>query len=368
MTKKTQDKYKPRKDGRYSTQVFTGVYTDDGKPIRETVYAKSSSELEKKVAELNYEIEHGLYGTGKNTTFGEYAEHWLSVAKATKSLRTNNMYKNILKNHLDLLKHRKIKDITKSMIQAQINECMSMPRLCQQLRVTIKQIFEMAYDDGLITRNPCTGLELPKNHPKENRPLTSAEKKALKVIELSPMQKAFVYILYGCGVRPGELFALTKKDIDLKNHEITINKSLEFDKQIPRIKYPKTNNGIRTIQAPTIVFKAISDYIDTIQGIVLFPNENGEYGKRGYYYNIFEVIRRKIESCTKKSKISEATSRLTMYTFRHNYCTELYYSGISMKECQRLMGHADYSMIMKVYSHLDEKKEKTKEKIEKLAL
>lgn len=59
---------------------------------------------------------------------------------------------------------------------------------------------------------------------------------------------------------------------------------------------------------------------------------------------------------------------LTPYVFRHNYCTELYYSDISLKEAQRLMGHSDYNMIMKVYSHLDEKKENTKNKLERLSL
>ena len=51
MAKKQVDKYKPRPDGRYFTQISTGKYTDEGKPIRIPLYAKSSKELEKLVAD-----------------------------------------------------------------------------------------------------------------------------------------------------------------------------------------------------------------------------------------------------------------------------------------------------------------------------
>lgn len=55
---------------------------------------------------------------------------------------------------------------------------------------------------------------------------------------------------------------------------------------------------------------------------------------------------------------------LTAHIFRHNYATMLYYSGISIKMAASLMGHANTKMIMEVYSHLDEKKEQTKEKVD----
>ena len=54
---------------------------------------------------------------------------------------------------------------------------------------------------------------------------------------------------------------------------------------------------------------------------------------------------------------------LTMYCFRHNYASSLYYAGISLKEAQRLMGHQSYKMIMDVYAHLDAEKEDTAAKL-----
>ena len=62
---------------------------------------------------------------------------------------------------------------------------------------------------------------------------------------------------------------------------------------------------------------------------------------------------------------SELITGLTAHIFRHNYCTMLYYSGISQKKAVELMGHSDIKMIMEVYAHLDEEKESVQEKLDR---
>ena len=57
-------------------------------------------------------------------------------------------------------------------------------------------------------------------------------------------------------------------------------------------------------------------------------------------------------------------SGLTAHIFRHNYCTMLYYSGITPKKAVDLMGHSDVKMIMEVYAHLDEEKEAVQSKLD----
>ena len=56
--------------------------------------------------------------------------------------------------------------------------------------------------------------------------------------------------------------------------------------------------------------------------------------------------------------------RQNAVVFRHDFCTKLYYSGISRKKAVEIMGHARYQMIEKVYAALDEKQEKSSEKID----
>ena len=61
-----KNKYKQRPDGRYEAKVQVG-YKPDGRPDRITVYADTSAELEKKVRDMKYEIEHGTYVAGRRS-------------------------------------------------------------------------------------------------------------------------------------------------------------------------------------------------------------------------------------------------------------------------------------------------------------
>lgn len=375
MAKKQEDKYKPRADGRFHTQVSTGKHDEDGKPIRIPLYAKSSKELEKLVNDTKYELEHGSFAHDKGLTFEDYAAKWFEVCKASRGIQTRAMYKNIIDNHIDYLKNKKLKNITKSDIQLQINKNNDKPRICEIQLITIKQILETAVDDGLIVKNPCKGIELPRRVVKEKRPLTEIEKNALKESKLSDLEKAFIYILYGCGLRPGELYALTRKDVDIKNKELSINKSITFEGKNPVVVFPKTNSGIRIIPIPDITLKVLETYLNNCSSLILFSDDNGNYRTKSAYANLYNQIVNKMKETLKQPEdkkdiqlVKPEINNLTPYVFRHNYCTELYYSDVSLKEAQRLMGHADYGMIMKVYSHLDEKKENTKEKLNKIVL
>lgn len=367
---KQPDKYKQRKDGRYFTQVSTGRTNEKGKPERIPLYASTSKELEKLVAKVKYEVDHGSYASDKGTLFGDYAKHWLSVAKATRSDATNAMYENILNNHIDLLKNKKIGKITKSDIQEQINNEMEHPRICQQMRLTIRQILNYAVEDGLVVRNVCQSVDLPRRVVKEKRALTEAEKEAIKHSNFTVIEKAYIYTLLGTGIRPGELHALTKADINEEKKEIYINKALTFQKNTKFLSkdYPKTNAGIRTIPLPTKTLDALKELMNINKNFILFCDKTGQYMTKSAYENIFNQANQKINDAIGGKGISEARSKLTAYIFRHNYCTELYYAGVSLKEAQRLMGHESYKMIMEVYSHLDEKKENTREKIESLCM
>jgi integrase len=50
------------------------------------------------------------------------------------------------------------------------------------------------------------------------------------------------------------------------------------------------------------------------------------------------------------------TFNIRTHDLRHTFCTMLYNAGIGLKEAQYIMGHADMSMTMEVYTHLDEAK------------
>lgn len=351
-------KYTKQKDGRYRASVSAG-YDADGKLIRRFVSGRTIKELEDNMARLKADIAGGLL-IKSETSFGKYADLWLDTFKKNKGIATHNMYDNSIKNHMGLLRDVRIKDVTRTMIQAQINADAEHPRTCEITLMTLKQIFKSAISDGHILKSPCEGIELPRHVKKEKRALTEEEKYKLRFAVLQPQERILLLTLYGVGCRPAEAYALTKKDIDLKNHCVYINKSVQFDGQYPvSVSFPKTDASIRSVIVSESILRSLLLQIDKIPFDNILGDKSGEIMHKGQYESIFQRILR---------KAGLQDSGITMYTMRHNFATECYYMGISLKECQRQMGHKDYKMILEIYSHLDSKKENTAEKMASMVM
>lgn len=350
-------RFKKNSKGLYRTGVTIG-YSNNGKMIRKYLTAKTIAELEQKIMELKTAIGSGRNLLDDDIRFGDYAAMWLETYKAGRGINTRQMYEHLLKKQFEPLNTLKVKDIRPMHLQSLINENSSLPRTSEQIRMTLRQIFKQAIADGIIVKNPADVLELPRHVKKEKRALTPEEKAAVKAADLTERERAFLMIAYCCGLRPGEIYALTWQDIDFKAGVIRVNKSVVFENNNkPKLSFPKTNKSIRAVEMPKAAINALKAYRGTNITPKLFAGKDGEYKGQTGYAGEWSRIKRKIEAA-----LGHETD-LTLYCFRHNYCSELYYSEVSLKEAQRLLGHTSYKMIMDVYAHLDSKKEDTISKL-----
>lgn len=82
-------------------------------------------------------------------------------------------------------------------------------------------------------------------------------------------------LLYWCGIRLGELRALTPADFDFDTNMLSITKSYQRIKGEDIITKPKTKRSIRKVIMPETVANEMKDFIDSIYGITpddrLFP-------------------------------------------------------------------------------------------------
>lgn len=68
-------------------------------------------------------------------------------------------------------------------------------------------------------------------------------------------------ILYWCGIRLGELLALTPADFDFKKQTLRINKSYQRLRKKDVITTPKTKKSNRTIKIPPFLCDEVKEYI-----------------------------------------------------------------------------------------------------------
>lgn len=336
---------------KYSQYISLG-HDPSGKRIRKRIYANSKNELALKKAQMQEQYQN--CAIPHNITFGEYSARWLDVFKQNVEVATRTMYSYALR-YAERYNYTPLKDIRVIDLQEIINENAEHPRACQQIALTLKQVWNSAINDGLVVRNIAKQLTLPACIKKERRSLTEEEKDAIKACDFEPLEKIYIYSLYYLGLRPAEALALQPVDFDFLNHTVTISRSCGYKVNTPYLKIPKTKKK-RTIPLPAEYEKFVKEYIKELHSLYLIHTD-GKLMSKTVKSDMWLKIRKKINVQLGGNDKLDITNGLIPYYFRHNYCCNCYYSGISPLMTSRLMGNS-VEMVMKVYAHLDETKEK----------
>lgn len=355
-------KYKKGTDGRYHTRLKVG-YDENGNAKIVYINAQRVGELEEKIREIKYRMSVGQCVVDSSVLLKDYAEIWFKADKATAAIATQEMYRNLIKNHLGTLAYVRLKDLTHNAIQIQINAKADRPNIQKKLAVMINAICESAVKNKLLGVNPCGELSLTEHEAKSKRVITAAEMDIIAHADLTLIERAFIDVLRGTGMRPAEVYALTWSDVDFKAKTIHVNKSLTFQGTEPVVKYPKTKCGTRDLQAPTWVFNSLKILKGTSIGLVIFAGENGRYMSKAAYKNMYNVLMRK---CFGGGKYDRQWNKIDMYCFRHTYATNLVKSIplIDIKEIQRLMGHSSPKVLMDIYAHVTAEASDTQAKLD----
>jgi integrase len=366
---KSKYTYNPERK-EWFTLVYDGTVSSKGVKHRKRISSKkSSADLERKVAAFKSQM--GETYQIKGITFGEYADLWYDLYKTNKELNTQRMYKSTLK-YLEPIRHIPLTEIKHSHFQMIINMNSEHPKTCKNIKLTFSQIIKSAVRDRYLPRTASEDItmdiSLPKYVKPLKRPLTSSEKEAFKLAELDERKRAFVTILYYCGLRRGEVLALTPEDFDFEKNTVSVSKVIVFSNNIPHLKpYPKSDNGIRSVPLPEAAVEILKDYVSNCEGY-LFKGCQSEYMSETAYKRMWESILTSMNMALgynpfkKKDKGEKPIQGLTAHVFRHNYCTMLCYQipKISTKKIAQLMGDTE-KVVLDVYSHIVEEEEQITE-------
>jgi integrase len=145
-------------------------------------------------------------------------------------------------------------------------------------------------------------------------------------------------ILYWCGIREGELLALTPADIDFEKKTVSITKSYQRLKGRDVITTPKTPKSNRVIKMPQFLCDEIQEYIKMLYGAEstdrLFPVTK-------YYLN-HEMQR----GCK-----ATGVKKIRIHDLRHSHISLLIDMGFSAIAIADRVGHKSIDITYN-YAHL----------------
>ena len=332
----------------------------NGKSIRVSVYASSRAELEQKVFRVRQEHLKKTDTPTENITMVSYARRWLEHDKAHTSINTKAMYTNVIEKHLEpAFTDLYFSEITMADLQELIMKNIDHANTCSKIKLTLKQIYAAAYEEKLIFELPnWKKLIIPKVKPKEKRALTEEEITAILTANMPDEPKAFCKTMYYTGIRREEALALKRTDFDFKAGTVTVQRTLVFDKNDGILTDSmKTDYSYREIPLPKAYIDSTREYIESHDLLFGMPTAPDKCMTQSSFTKFWAGIQRTL------IPLAPSAETLTPYIFRHNYATMLYYSNVSLKAAAKLMGHKDTTMIMRIYAHLDAKKEGLHDKI-----
>ena len=147
-------------------------------------------------------------------------------------------------------------------------------------------------------------------------------------------------MLYWCGIRLGELLALTSADFDFEKGVVTINKSyqrLQCEDVItePKTKTAKSN---RTIQMPDFLVEEIKDYIK-----LLYDCKSTD--------RIFPVTKSYLHHEMDRGVKTAGIKRIKLHSLRYSHISHLIDLGFSAVAIADRVGHESIDITYQ-YAHL----------------
>ena len=255
----------------------------------------------------------------------------------------------IQKKILPYFKDRKIMDIKSRDIVSWQNEMMQLRdkngKLYSQTYLKtvhnqLSAIFNHAVKYYGLRTNPARQVgNMGKEESKEMSIWTQEEYKKFSYEMLDKPISFYAFeLLYWCGIREGELLALTPGDFDFKNQTMSINKSYQRIKRKDVITEPKTAKGNRVIKLPSFISEEIEEFIHQLYGI-----ENDE--------RMFKVSKNYLHHEMDRGAKKAGIKRIRIHDLRHSHISLLIEMGYTAVAIADRVGHESIDITFK-YAHM----------------
>ena len=214
------------------------------------------------------------------------------------------------------------------------------PTYLKTIHAQLSAIFNHAVRFYHLPCNPAqkAGVMVCEEH-KEMLFWTKEEYLKFADVMMDKPQSYYAFeMLYWCGIRMGELLALTPKDFDFEKKALTINKSYQRLKGKDVITSPKTVKSNRTIKMPQFLCEEMQDYIGMLYEI-------------GENERIFTITKSYLHHEMDRGAKAAGVKRIRIHDLRHSHISLLIEMGFSALAIAERVGHESIDITYR-YAHL----------------
>ncbi|HEP1410181.1 TPA: tyrosine-type recombinase/integrase [Streptococcus pyogenes] len=354
----------------YRASIYLGIDQMTGKRVKTSITGRTRKEVNQKAKHAQFDfLSNGSTIKRKVVikTFKELSHLWLETYKLTVKPQTYDATVTRLNRHImPTLGNMKVDKITASDIQMLINRLSKYYVNYTAVRSVIRKVLQQGVLLGLIDYNSARDIILPRKQPNAKKKVKFIDpsdlKSFLEHLESSQHKRYNLYfdavlyqLLLSTGLRIGEACALEWGDIDLENGTIAINKT--YNKNLKFLSTAKTQSGNRVISVDKKTLRSLKLY--QMRQRQLFNEVGARVSEVVFATPTRKYFNASVRQSALDTRCKEAgIERFTFHAFRHTHASLLLNAGISYKELQYRLGHANISMTLDTYGHLSKDKEK----------
>ena len=336
--------YKNKENGSWYVVTQYTDWTGERKPKCKRGFAtrREALEWEQKFQQQN--------AGDLDMSFEAFCEIYTNDLKARLKESTWQTKENIIKTKLlPYFGKRKINEITTKDVIAWQNELLAYrdekrkpysQTYLKTLHNQLSAIFNHAVRYYNLRENPCKKAgSMGKKKNREMMFWTKEEYLKFAEVMMDKPQSFYAFeMLYWCGIREGELLALTPADFDFEKGTVSINKSYQRLSGQDLITTPKTEKSNRVITMPQFLTDEIQDYLKMLYGI-------------GLDDRMFTVTKSYLHREMDRGAKEAGVPRIRIHDIRHSAVSLLIDMGFSATAIADRVGHESIDITYN-YAHL----------------
>jgi integrase len=284
-------------------------------------------------------------------TLATYAERWLTVRRAKGrplAPRTVALYRHELDRHiLPTLGAVQLRHLDATAVRARWAAMTGSAgpgavtsAKCYRL---LHAIMQTAVTDEEVVRNPCAiagaGIE-----PTSERPAVSVPDVSALAEAVGPRWRAMVLVAAYCGLRFGELAALTRANLDTLHDPATVTVAAsiaELPGGVRHIGPPKSAAGRRTVAIPPHIVADVSEHLDRYaqpgrDGLVFVGPKGGALRESNFNNGVWRPATRAV-----------GVPGAHFHDLRGTAATLAAIAGATTRELMHRLGHATPDVAMR---------------------
>ena len=292
-----------------------------------SVTGDTEKECVRKAEMIKAEYRNGKREKKQSMTLSDAIDHYIESRDAVLSPSTIRGYRIIQRTRFQSAMKKPISGTGwQQLVNAEAKLCAP-----KTVKNAYRFICSVLKENGIEQEN----VKLPAAAPKEREFLQPEEIPVfLEAIKDTPVEICALLALHS--LRRSEIFALEKKDVDLKRGIIHVRGAVVPDENCKYIKKESNKTEKSTRDIPIMIPRLAEAILSAPDGLLVKEHP--------------DIPRRQI----KRVCVACGFAPVTLHGLRHSFASLAYHLGMSELETMRIGGWSDYQTMRNIYTHLAE--------------